>query len=323
MNPFADLADVACELCGAEVLEANDEFFAEKENLIRAEPAVFLPGKYTDRGKWMDGWESRRKRTEGFDWCVVRLGFPAALHAMNVDTSHFTGNFPSHCSLDARLGAGEWMPVLAKMRLQGGSHNLFELPGTGPFDQVRLNIYPDGGVARLRVYGRGMPDWNALEKEHHWIDLAAAAHGGLALAASDAYFGARNNLILPGRPKNMGGGWETRRRRGPGYDWIIVQLGAPGLIHAVQVETEHYKGNFPDSCSVDGCAATDCLTEDLVTGQVPWRSILGRSVLGADAIHRFESELRADGPISHVRLKIYPDGGISRLRVLGSRDLAR
>lgn len=312
MNPFTDLVDVACELCGATALEASDDFFAPKENLIRAEAPVFIPGKYTDRGKWMDGWESRRKRTSGHDWCILRLAFPASLEAVDVDTSHFVGNFPSHCSIDALLGDEAWRPVLTKTRLQGGSHNMFELTAAGRFDRVRLNIFPDGGVARLRIYGRGMPDWANVSRP---ADLASAANGGLVLAASDMFFGSKNNLILPGRPANMGGGWETRRRRGPGYDWIIVRLGAPGTIGAVQVETEHYKGNYPESCSLDAVHAPDALTEDLITGRTPWQSIVPRAQLEADAVHKFPtSETRA---FTHVRLNIYPDGGISRLRVFG------
>src|SRR5260370_23662535 len=174
MNPFTDLIDVASEACGAKVLEASDDFFAPKENLIRTDAPVFIPGKYTDHGKWMDGWESRRKRTPGNDWCIVRLGFPASLHAVDVDTSHFIGNFPSHCSIEARLGDNAWEPVLAKMHLQGGTHNLFELAGTERFDHLRLNIFPDGGVARLRVYGLGMPDWSKVSAP---TDLASAANG--------------------------------------------------------------------------------------------------------------------------------------------------
>lgn len=312
MNPFTDLPDVASEACGAAVLEASDEFFAPKENLIRTESAVFIPGKYTDNGKWMDGWESRRKRTPGHDWCIVRLGFRAALHAVNIDTSHFLGNFPSHCSLEARLADGPWSLQLDKVRLQGGTHNLFELPGNGPFDHVRLNIFPDGGVARLRVYGTGTP--SGLSQEG--TDFACIANGGLVIAASDMFFGSKNNLILPGRPANMGGGWETKRRRGAGYDWIVVQLGAPGVIHAIRVETEHYKGNYPESCSVEACETTDSLVENLVMGRIPWRETVSRRKLEPDATHEFPVTGAATS--SHVRLNIYPDGGISRLRVFAS-----
>src|SRR6202048_4545221 len=160
MNPFTELIDVASEACGSVVIEASDAFFAPKENLIRVDPPVFISGKYTEHGKWMDGWESRRKRTPGHDWCILRLGFPSALHAVNVDTSFFVGNFPSHCSLEARLGEQRWETIMPQMRLQGGGHNFFELPGDTAYDYVLLNIFPDGGVARLRLFGVGLPDWD-------------------------------------------------------------------------------------------------------------------------------------------------------------------
>ena len=322
MNPFTDLIDVASEACGSVVIETSDDFFAPKENLIRVDPPVFIPGKYTDQGKWMDGWESRRKRTPGHDWCIVRLGFPSALHGADIDTSYFVGNFPSHCSLEARLGGERWETILPQMRLQGGTHNFFELPGDTAYDHVRLNIFPDGGVARLRLFGAGLPDWDEFAGPGDRVDVAAAANGGLALAASDMFFGSRNNLILPGRPANMGGGWETKRRRGPGYDWIIVRLGRPAIIHEIQVDTEHYKGNYPESCSIDACPPAIVFTEDLVTGEVPWQEILPRTALTADATHTFPIEGQA-GPTHYVRLNIYPDGGISRLRVFAALPKSR
>ncbi len=316
------MIDLASQLLGGRALAASDEFFAEKENLLKPEPPVFVPDKYTDRGKWMDGWESRRKREPGHDWCIVRLGLPGVLRTIDVDTSHFLGNFPAHCSLDAAASSGDppeahWEPVLGKVRLQGGGHNLFDVHHEGRFTHVRLNIFPDGGVARLRVYGDVAPDFEALKSSRDAVDLACIANGGRVLASSDSFFGHEQNLILPGRPTNMGGGWETRRRRGPGYDWIIVQLGARAAIQHIAVETEHYKGNYPDRCSLDACNAKGALAQDLVTGRTGWHEILPPSKLEPDAARVFVSELKAAGPATHVRLNIYPDGGVSRLRVFG------
>ncbi|MDQ6760199.1 MAG: allantoicase, partial [Acidobacteriota bacterium] len=247
-------------------------------------------------------------------WCIVQLGFPAALHGVDVDTSHFFGNFPSHCSVEARFRGDRWETILQQMRLQGGTHNLFDLPGDTAYDQIRLNIFPDGGVARLRLFGVGLPDWDEFTGAKDRVDIASAANGGLVLSASDMFFGSRNNLILPGRPANMGGGWETKRRRGPGYDWIIVRLGTPGVIHEIQVDTEHYKGNYPESCSIEACPLTVALREELENGAAPWREILPRTPLTANATHTFSIEANV-GPSHYVRLRIYPDGGISRLRV--------
>ena len=316
------LIDLASEAVGGEVLAASDEFFAPKQNLILPHAPVFLADKYTDRGKWMDGWESRRKRTPGHDWCVIRLGLPGVVRTVDVDTSHFLGNFPEHCSLDGAAvdrdpSDTDWMSVLAKVRLAGGSHNSFDTQHTGRLTHVRLNIFPDGGVARLRVYGEVVPDFEKLKASREPVDLASVVNGGRVLASSDNFFGHEQNLILPGRPANMGGGWETRRRRGPGYDWIVVQLGARGKIERISVETEHYKGNYPDRCSIDLCDAVGTLTQDLVTGKVGWREVVPVSKIEADAVRNFESELAGAGTATHVRLNIYPDGGVSRLRVFG------
>jgi len=316
------LIDLASELVGGEALWASDEFFAPKESLLKAAAPVFVPDKYTDRGKWMDGWESRRKRTLGHDWCVIRLGLPGVVRTVDVDTSYFVGNFPEHCSLDGASVAADpaekdWKPLLARVRLAGGGHNVFDAQQAGKLTHVRLNIFPDGGVARLRLYGEVIPDIEKLKASSEPVDVASVVNGGRVLASSDNFFGHEQNLILPGRPANMGGGWETRRRRGPGYDWIIVQLGARATVRKISVETEHYKGNYPDRCSIDACDAAGALFQDLVTGKVAWTEIVPEAKLEADAVRQFESELKATPSATHIRLKIYPDGGVSRFRVFG------
>jgi len=318
---FPGLIDLASELIGGVALAASDEFFAPKENLLKASTPEFLPDKYTDRGKWMDGWESRRKRTPGHDWCVIRLGLPGVIRAIDVNTAHFLGNFPSHCSLDVSGAADatstDWTPALDKMRLEGGRSNVFDVTSSQRVTHVRLNIFPDGGVARLRVYGEVTPDFAKLKASVEPVDLASVVHGGRVVASSDEFFGHQQNLIMPGRPINMGGGWETRRRRGPGYDWIVVQLGSRSTIERVSVETEHYKGNYPDRCSIDSCDAPQAMAQDLITGRTRWSELLPETELEPDAVHSFESELSPVPPATHVRLNIFPDGGISRLRVFG------
>lgn len=313
------LIDLASELVGSEVLSASDEFFAPKENLLKSAAPIFVPDKYTDRGKWMDGWESRRKRTPGHDWCVIRLGLPGVVRTVDVDTSYFLGNFPEHCSLDGASVSGDpsekdWKPVSARVRLTGGGHNIFDIQHAGTLNWVRLNIFPDGGVARLRVYGQVTPDLERLKASGEPVDVASVVNGGRVLASSDNFFGHEGNLILPGRPANMGGGWETRRRRGPGYDWIILQFGARAEVHKILVETEHYKGNYPDRCSIDVCDAEGALLQDLTTGKIPWSEIVPQTKLEADSVREFEPR---SSPATHVRLNIYPDGGVSRLRVFG------
>jgi allantoicase len=324
----AGLVDLASARLGGVALLANDEFFAEKENLLKPGRGVFIPDKFTDRGKWMDGWESRRRRTPGHDWCVVQLGLRGIIRYVDIDTNHFLGNHPPFASLDALSTAGRvplepqrieqlpWTPILAQSPLNPGSQNVFEISSASPSTHVRLNIFPDGGVARLRVYGSVVPDWAEL-KGDELVDLAAIENGGVALVCSDMFFSSMNNLIMPGRSENMGDGWETKRRRGPGYDWIILKLGAPGSVRKVEVDTNHFKGNYPDTCSIDGCSAPDALVEDLTSANTQWTEILAQTKLEADTRHFFEGELSSLDNCTHIRLNIYPDGGVSRLRVWG------
>ncbi len=325
----AGLIDLASERVGGVAVIANDEFFAEKENLLKPGRGIFIPDKYTERGKWMDGWETRRRRTPGNDWCVIQLGLRGVIRQIDIDTNHFLGNHPSFASLDAiDLGNGfpgsiagveklSWVPVLEKSPLNPGSQNLFGITTDKTWAHVRLNIFPDGGVARLRVYGIVVPDWSKV-KDGELVDLAAIENGGVALACSDMFFSSMNNLIMPGRAENMGDGWETKRRRGPGHDWIVVKLGRTGSIKKIEVDTNHFKGNYPDMCSIEGCAAeSDVSTDELTKPNTRWSEILPKTKLSADTRHFFEKELCAIGKCSHIRLNIYPDGGVSRLRMWG------
>jgi allantoicase len=316
MTSFTDLVDVAAARLGGTVLEANDEFFAPKENLLKPEKPVWREGEYTDRGKWMDGWETRRRRTPGHDWCIVRLGVPAVIHGVVVDTSHFTGNYPEQCSLEAGATEGvepprDWREILPRSPLQGDARNSFAISHPERVTHLRLNIYPDGGVARLRVYGE--PVRNPDLRPGVTADLAALENGGLVVACSDMFFGHRHNLILPGRSTHMGDGWETRRRRGPGHDWIVVRLAARGSIVRIEVDTDHFKGNAPESCAVEVSDAATLGPEQI--SEAPWTTLLPRTPLEPDARHCFELSA---APATHVRLAIYPDGGIARLRVFGT-----
>ena len=313
MGEFTDLVDLASERLGGAAIEANDEFFAPKESLVKASRPVFLEHEYTDRGKWMDGWETRRRREPGHDWCVVRLGLPGRIRGVAVDTSFFRGNFPESCSLEASEGEdGPWVEILPRAPLRGDCENLFPIESDRRFTHVRLHIYPDGGVARLRVYGQAVPDAERLSAARE-VDIAAVENGALVLDASDIFFGARHNLILPGSPLGMHDGWETRRRRGPGHDWAIVQLGAPGVVRRIEVDTRFFKGNAPGSCSLEVLAGGDPLSS-----AAEWREILPSVPLRPDAVHRFEEEVRPGPPATHARFNIFPDGGVARLRLFGT-----
>lgn len=319
---FSGLTDLAAERVGGKALVASDEFFAPKENLLKPGRGVFIAGKYTDRGKWMDGWESRRKRGPGHDWVIIKLGLPGVIEGVDIDTNHFLGNHPPFASLDAcTLPAGasleeaDWTEILPKSALRPGSQNLFAVHHREHWTHARLHIYPDGGVARLRLYGKIVPDLTDLAPEA-MIDLASLAYGGEALACSDWFFSPMQNLLLPRDPINMGDGWETRRKRGPGHDWVIIKLGAPASLRRVVVDTTHFKGNYPDRCSLDACYLPGADLDALADAD--WRRLLAETSLQADHAHIFEDELKEIGPSTHLRLNIFPDGGVARLRAFGT-----
>ena len=340
------LVDLAAERLGGSVLHATDDFFASKDNLLKPQEAVFIEGKYTDRGKWMDGWESRRRRdyaytTPGphpdFDSAIIRLGLPGIVRAFVVDTAFFTGNYPSACAIEGASIEGHpslatllssditWTPILARAdaSLRGGSKNYFEVDSKQRFTHLRFHIYPDGGVARLRVHGDVMPDarWMGTRHRPQLVDLAAAEHGALVVACNDMFFGSRHNLIMPGRGVNMGDGWETKRGRRPGPDWVVLRLATEGTIERAIIDTLHFKGNAPDFASLDVTQVASGAPDPDGSRDEGWVPLLAKTSLQPHTPHAFEQELAgtpgARVSATHVRMRIWPDGGISRLRLLG------
>ncbi|MBD8556543.1 allantoicase [Rhizobium sp. CFBP 8762] len=321
--------NLASARLGARGLSATDEFFAPLERMLEDAPARFLPDVYDDNGKWMDGWESRRKRVEGHDVAVIRLAMPGRIFGFDVDTSFFTGNYPPHCRIEAAFIADweplddtQWVEVLAKSPLGPSAHHYFAASGEGIWTHIRLHIFPDGGVARLRVFGAAFFDWDKVGPTEE-VDLAYIYNGAKSLAWSDAHYGHPDQMLGPGRGINMGDGWETARRRGPGHDWAIIKLGAPGIISRVVVDTAHFKGNYPDSCALFGAYLpdhSDSFADAELAASVQWTPILARQKLQMDHIHEFSGEtLQLDGPVTHVRFAMHPDGGVSRLRLFGHK----
>ena len=325
---FTKMTDLAAERLGGKVLYATDDFFAEKENLIKPGRGIFIDDKYTERGKWMDGWESRRKRTPGHDWAIIQLATPGRITGFDVDTNFFLGNHPPHAMIEgitlksneipddwANLSLG-WKEVLKKSPLNPGSQHFYEAQNNSVYTHLKLHIYPDGGVARLKVYGEVEKDFTAIPKDEI-IDLAAAINGGKAIQCNDMFFSDMSNLIMPNRGVNMGDGWETKRNRTPNNrDWVILKLAHPGSIQKILVDTCHFKGNYPDSCSIEGCFSES--DDSVQMDAVNWQTILDNQKLQADHEHHYDKEVKANDKISHVRLNIFPDGGISRLRVFGN-----
>ena len=333
-----DLPDLALRTLGGAVIAANDEFFADKENLIRPAAPGFTPQTWSAKGQVYDGWETRRRREPGHDWALVRLGMPGIPRTVVVDTAHFTGNHPPHCSVEATavdaypspeelLGDAEWVQLVPRSPLRGDARHEFAVDGGQRFTHVRLSIYPDGGVARLRVHGEPLPDPRELPGPRELaglpLDLAALGNGGRAVACSDSFFSRPDNMLQPGESRFMGDGWETARRRGESHDWVIMALTAASVPSVVELATTHYKGNSPDRASLSGIDARTAASLDDDGGA--WFPLLGPTRLQPDTTHRFRL---AGGPVTHVRLDIYPDGGVGRLRLYGEltangrRDLA-
>lgn len=321
-NPFHAWVRLEQPRLGSRVVYATDEFFGAKERLIEPQDPVFIEGRFDDHGKWMDGWESRRKRSEGYDYCIIHLGIPGIVHGVDIDTSYFIGNNPPSASIDGCVSDAmlpdentAWQELLPAVDLQGDAHHFLAIEHDSATTHLRFNIYPDGGVARLRVYGEVRPDWDQMDS-NELIDLFAIEHGGRAILCSDQHFGTKHNLNLAGRGVNMGDGWETARRRTPGNDWVILRLGHPGHIEKVEIDTAHFKGNYPDRVELRAALVTD--ERDLESSSAAWAVLLPESKLDMDMQHFYSDALQDVGAVSHVRLNIFPDGGISRVRLYGN-----
>ncbi|BES69447.1 allantoicase [Marinobacter nanhaiticus D15-8W] len=317
-----DYLNLADGSLGAEVTWVTDEFFAPRARMLDPESARFYPDKYDDHGKWMDGWETRRRRDTGHDWCILRLAMPGVLHGVDFDTSFFTGNFAPAASLEACWSPdgdpdndADWQEILPAVSLSGNDHRFEALDASGPWTHLRLHIWPDGGMARLRVYGQPFCDWDNRDLDER-LDLVALENGGDQVAWSDAHYGEPRKLLRPGRGINMGDGWETRRRREPGNEWCILRLGHPGVVDEIEIDTAHFKGNFPARFSIQAAYVEKGTKQSIVTQSMFWETLIEEQPLTADAIHNF-TELADLGPITHIRLNSIPDGGISRIRLRG------
>jgi allantoicase len=317
---FRQLGNLASPELGGAIYSVSDEFFAPAKRMLSTSDPVFVPDLYDQNGKWMDGWESRRKRTAGHDFCVLRI-CPGVIRGVEINTRFFTGNFAPAVSLEACSVALEpdenttWTELVPKTVLLGDHRHFIGVNDENTWSFLRLNIFPDGGIARLRVFGEAASDVRTLNRGQ-WVDLASCAVGGVALECNNMHYGDMNNLLSNQPVANMGDGWETRRRRDPGNDWVILKLGRKGKICRVEVDTAFFRGNYPARCTLKGTGLAGQPTS-LSAVSADWPVILPAVALGPDQLHVFERQLADVGHVSHVRLDIYPDGGVARLRLLG------
>ena len=320
-NKISTLINLASPKLGSLGVKANDEFFAPLKRMLLDNEPIFIPDKYDDHGKWMDGWETKRRRVPGNDWCLIKLGSPGIIKEIDVNTKFFTGNYPPKTSIEGIYSESEpdiddkkWLTILEKVDLDGDKINKFVVKKKNIVNWIKVNIYPDGGIARLRLWGDVYQNWDNFDN-NKIIEISALKNCGKIISYNNAHYGDVSALLSEGRGKNMGDGWETRRRREPGNDWIIIELGKKARLEEVEVDTAFFKGNFPESCSVEGFNAYGNIKN---IENLDWTPIISKTALKADTIHKIKIENKYKQTIfSHVRLNIFPDGGVSRFRVYG------
>ena len=308
---------------GSKIIFKTDDFFAAAHRILKTDIPVFKDGLFDKHGKWMDGWETRRRRSKGYDYLVLKLGKPGKIFDIDIDTSHFNGNQPTHASLEGCFSRSKpnkktkWTRLLGKKKLEPNKNHNFKSQNKSTFNYIRLNIFPDGGVARLRLYGKIEIDKKTINNKN--INLTSVLNGASIVGCNNEHFGRAENIIAPGKGKNMGDGWETRRSRGKNFDWLIIKFGKPGLIKKLEIDTHHFKGNYPDSCSIQTAIINKDLSNNLIVkNSKNWKFILNKSKLSAHKKHVFKKFLIKRNKENYLKINIYPDGGISRIRAFGS-----
>tara|TARA_B100000579_G_C22779212_1_gene828333 strand:+ start:339 stop:1358 length:1020 start_codon:yes stop_codon:yes gene_type:complete len=319
------LIDLAQSRLGSKIVYKTDEFFAPAKRIINPWPPVFKEGVFDKHGKWMDGWETRRKRTKGHDYLILKLGKPGRIHKVDIDTSYFNGNQPSKVSLDACFSKSvlpkkntQWIKILNQKSTKPNSHHFFNIKNRSMFTHIKLNIYPDGGVARIRVYGN-----MELNKKFSGkiINLTSVLNGATPIVCNNEHFGRAENILAPGKGKNMGDGWETRRSRGKNFDWLILKCATAGKINKIQIDTHHFKGNYPNKCSLQAAYLHGKISpKTLIHKSKNWRPLLNKVKLKAHQKHNFLNKLMKNKKVNYIKINIYPDGGISRIRTFGKAE---
>ncbi len=327
---YDNLINVASSDSGTKVIYCSDEFFADSSRMLQSSDPIWIEDKYVDTGKWMDGWESRRRRDGKNDFCFIRLGSKSSIKSFNLDTTHFTGNFApgisiygcsvpggttDDCVVDG-TAVNEWLELLSEQELMGDSHNLFECTSNQPITHLKIILHPDGGIARFRAYGE---TWiETRDSSFNGINVISKESGARAIYANDEHFGCLSNILEEHEPLSMADGWETRRRREPGNDWGILALAKPAKVDEIIVDTKFFKGNFPDTISISTANISNEEESSLIKGSQSWKKLLDGKKLGMDQIHTFKKEeILHNEPITHLRIDIYPDGGIARLKLIG------
>ena len=312
-----NIIDLAQPRLGTKVIYCTDDFFAKSSRIINPEPPIFLEGKFDKNGKWMDGWESRRKRTIGNDYLILKLGRPGKIKQILVDTAFFSGNQPEKFSLlgmkEENLKKGKWITLVKPTKAKPNSKHFFKISNKSTFKYIKLNIFPDGGIARLRVLGQ--IDTNQIDiKKNKIVNLSALEYGASIYACNNEHFGKVENILAPGKAKNMGDGWETRRRRNKGYDWVIIKC-IEGKPKFFEISTHHFKGNYPHQFSLQASMIQQDKKKDIHNNK-NWICLLNKKFLKPHKVHKFK--INQNKKVNYLKLSIFPDGGVSRIKVMGT-----
>ncbi len=319
----AKMINLADPRIGSKIIYKTDDFFAPAHRILKTDSPVFKDGLFDKHGKWMDGWETRRRRSKGFDYIILKLGKPGKIFDIDINTTYFNGNQPTHASVEGCFIKNKpskktkWIQLLGKKRLGANRNHSFKSQNKSVFNYIKLNIFPDGGVARLRLYGKIEMEKNFSSNKN--INLTSVLNGASIIGCNNEHFGRAENIIAPGKGKNMGDGWETRRSRGKNFDWLIIKFGKPGLIKRLEIDTHHFKGNYPDTCSIQTAnISKDLSNKSIVNNSKNWKIIINKSKLSAHKKHIFKKFLVKRNKENYLRINIYPDGGISRIRAFGN-----
>jgi len=323
---LSGLIDLAQPRLGSKILYKTDDFFGPVERILSSTKPIWKEGIYDKNGKWMDGWETRRKRSPGNDYLILYLGRPGKLNIINIDTSYFNGNHPKYASVEGcsnnkkNLGKNvTWKTILKKSRIKPNTENFFSIKKNETFTHIKLNIFPDGGVARLRLFGK--ISLNKSSFKNNKIELSSILNGTSIVAVNNEHFGKAENILAPGRAINMGDGWETRRRRDQGNDWVIFKFGIPGKIQKIIIDTLHFKGNYPDYFILQGKYINEnkiISKNELVKKSNNWDNIVKKTKLYENKMHIIENIL-SKKIYNFIKLSIFPDGGISRVNIFGNK----
>ena len=319
---FKNTVNLAEPKFGSKVIYKTDQFFGAANRILNSTKPIFKEGVYDNHGKWMDGWETRRKRKNGHDFLIIKLGRPGKIYNVDIDTSFFSGNQPAQASLQACFSKKNptkntnWKTILKKKRLGPDQNHNFKIKNHSTFNFVKLNIFPDGGVARLRLNGK--VDLEKINLKGKNVNLSSILNGSTIVGCNNEHFGKAENVLSPGVGVNMGDGWETRRSRGKNFDWIIIKFGMPGIIRKLEIDTHHFKGNYPDSLTIQSALIPNKVKSKKILGSSKkWKLLLGKTKLKPHKKHSFKSKASNKNKVNCLRINIFPDGGISRIRAFG------